>query len=38
MNRVSDRLDAIQQQIAPAPASPDAKPADGKAGKRKRGH
>ncbi len=33
MNRVSDRLDAIQQQITPATAVPDAKPVDGKAAK-----
>ena len=33
MNRVSDRLDAIQQQIATAAQAPDAKPTDGKAAK-----
>jgi len=32
MNRMSERLDAIQQQISLVPA-PDAKPVDGKAGK-----
>ncbi|WP_433965450.1 hypothetical protein [Tunturiibacter gelidiferens] len=36
MNRMSDRLDAIQQQTAPATAS-EAKPTDGKAGKGHRG-
>jgi hypothetical protein len=38
MNRMSDRLDAIQQQITPAAPVPDAKPADGKAAKGKKGH
>jgi hypothetical protein len=36
MNGVSDRLNAIQQQIAPPAPAPDAKPADGKAAKEHR--
>ncbi len=35
LNRINDRLDAIQQQMAPV--APDAKPADGKAGKGHKG-
>jgi hypothetical protein len=37
LNQVNDRLEAIQQQNAPAPAS-DAKPADSKIGKARKGH
>ena len=38
VNRISDRLDSIQQQITPVVPAPDAKPADGKAAKGKKGH
>lgn len=38
MNQVGDRLDAIQQQLAPAAPAPDVKPTDGKAGKARKGH
>jgi hypothetical protein len=38
INGVTDRLDAIQQQITPAAPAADTKPADGKAGKARRGH
>jgi hypothetical protein len=37
MNAVSGRLDAIQQQLAPSPAL-GAKPANGNAGKARKGH
>jgi hypothetical protein len=37
MKRMSDRLDAIQQQIAPAPAT-DAKPMEGNASTKRKGH
>ncbi len=38
INRVSDRLDAIQQQIMPVVPIPAAKPIDGKAAKVRKGH
>ena len=37
LGRVNDRLDAIQQQMTPVAPAPDAKPAEGKAGKGRRG-
>lgn len=36
MNRISDRLDAIQQQVTPIAPASDAKPVDGKAAKEHR--
>ena len=38
VDRIGDQLDSLQHQIAPPTPVPDAKPADGKAGKGKRGH
>ena len=38
VDRISHRLDAIQQQITPPALAHDAKPVDGKAAKGKRGH
>jgi hypothetical protein len=38
IDRISDRLNVIQQQIVPAAPTQDAKPGDGKAAKGKKGH
>ena len=38
IGRISDRLDSIQQQIAPPAPVPDAKPIDSKPGKGRKGH